>query len=139
MTSADVIDRDFESYLSCPELCRMAGISYRQIDYWSRVGLVAAAQEAAGSGSQRLFEPEAVGQVRVVALLVRMALDHDEIRATVDMMGRAETIEGMTIEPFPGVTVDLAAVAASPPAPRPKTEPRMPPQEPRRLMSRPRW
>lgn len=35
---------------------RAAGISYRQLDYWARTGLVEpTVQEAKGSGSQRLY------------------------------------------------------------------------------------
>ena len=36
--------------------CIAAGISYRQLDYWARTGLVEpSVRGAAGSGSQRLY------------------------------------------------------------------------------------
>jgi DNA-binding transcriptional MerR regulator len=36
--------------------CTAAGISYRQLDYWARTGLVEpTVRSAAGSGSQRLY------------------------------------------------------------------------------------
>jgi DNA-binding transcriptional MerR regulator len=39
-----------------PALCRIAGISYRQLDYWARTGLLQPSiSAAAGSGSQRLY------------------------------------------------------------------------------------
>ena len=36
--------------------CTAAGISYRQLDYWARTGLVEpTVRSAAGSGTQRLY------------------------------------------------------------------------------------
>jgi hypothetical protein len=47
-----------------PEVCRIVGITYRQLDYWARTELVTPSiRDATGSGSQRLYEadsPEAV-------------------------------------------------------------------------------
>src|SRR5690625_5427950 len=39
-----------------PTACSAAGITYRQLDYWARTGLVQpSVRSAAGSGSQRLY------------------------------------------------------------------------------------
>ena len=39
-----------------PEVCRTIGITYRQLDYWARTGLVTPSiREAGGSGTQRLY------------------------------------------------------------------------------------
>ncbi len=39
-----------------PTACKAAGITYRQLDYWARTGLVEPSVRAAhGSGSQRLY------------------------------------------------------------------------------------
>ena len=39
-----------------PVACAAAGITYRQLDYWARTGLVTPTiRDAAGSGSQRLY------------------------------------------------------------------------------------
>src|SRR6266536_4426743 len=39
-----------------PTACSAAGITYRQLDYWARTGLVAPTiRSAKGSGSQRLY------------------------------------------------------------------------------------
>jgi len=39
-----------------PTACAAAGITYRQLDYWARTGLVQpTVRPAAGSGSQRLY------------------------------------------------------------------------------------
>ena len=39
-----------------PEVCRIVGITYRQLDYWARTELVAPSiRDASGSGTQRLY------------------------------------------------------------------------------------
>ena len=39
-----------------PTACRAAGITYRQLDYWARTGLIEpTVRGAKGSGSQRLY------------------------------------------------------------------------------------
>jgi DNA-binding transcriptional MerR regulator len=39
-----------------PVVCRLAGISYRKLDYWDRTGIVSPSiASARGSGSQRLY------------------------------------------------------------------------------------
>lgn len=38
-----------------PQVCGFAGITYRQLDYWCRTGLLRPEQPARGSGSQRGF------------------------------------------------------------------------------------
>lgn len=54
-----------------PELCRIAGISYRQLDYWARTGLMQPSlAAAAGSGSQRLYSRDDL----VFALAIRRLL-----------------------------------------------------------------
>lgn len=50
-------------------LCRLVGCSYRQIDYWCRMGLIIPIREANGSGSQRLFDLEGVRTARIVTRL----------------------------------------------------------------------
>ncbi|MEO5982678.1 MAG: MerR family transcriptional regulator, partial [Pedococcus sp.] len=39
-----------------PTACKAAGITYRQLDYWARTGLVEpSVRSATGSGTQRLY------------------------------------------------------------------------------------
>lgn len=55
-----------------PQACALAGITYRQLDYWARTGLVEPTlRPAHGSGSQRLY---ARGDVIDLAL-VKVLLD----------------------------------------------------------------
>ncbi|MFZ2272130.1 MerR family transcriptional regulator, partial [Corynebacterium variabile] len=39
-----------------PQVCQITGITYRQLDYWTRTNLIhPSVAEATGSGSQRLY------------------------------------------------------------------------------------
>ena len=49
-------DLDVETGYRGPIACRAAGITYRQLDYWDRTGLISpTVRTAHGSGSQRLY------------------------------------------------------------------------------------
>lgn len=71
-----------------PQVCAVVGISYRQLDYWDRTGLLGPSmQEAAGSGTQRLYSFQDIVTLRVVKRLkdagtslhkIRQAFDHLE-------------------------------------------------------------
>lgn len=52
---------------SAPDVCNAAGISYRQLDYWCRVGLIhPSGGDAQGSGSRRRFSPHDLAIVKVI-------------------------------------------------------------------------
>ncbi len=54
-----------------PEVCRVVGISYRQLDYWARTGLVTpSVRDAGGSGTQRLYSFQDLVQLRVIKKLI---------------------------------------------------------------------
>lgn len=62
------------------EVCERVGVTYRQLDYWCRVGLVAPTQPAHGQGSRRLFGPADVERVRrVAAIAARRRLELVEL------------------------------------------------------------
>ena len=61
--------RDPDGLLTSPEVCRMAGVTYRQLDYWIRSGWVASHTEALGSGHHRRFDLDDLRDIRVVARL----------------------------------------------------------------------
>src|SRR5688500_20210198 len=49
-----------------PTACQVVGITYRQLDYWARTGLVVPSiRGAAGSGSQRLYPLKDVRVLKV--------------------------------------------------------------------------
>jgi DNA-binding transcriptional MerR regulator len=57
------------------EVCRLAGITYRQLDYWARQGYVTpSVRKAAGSGTNRLYSLEDLDHVRALAKLRALGL-----------------------------------------------------------------
>jgi DNA-binding transcriptional MerR regulator len=67
-----------------PIACGAAGISYRQLDYWARTGLVEPSVRAAhGSGSQRLYSFRDILVLKVVKRLLDTGISLQQIRAAV--------------------------------------------------------
>ena len=68
-----------------PIACKAAGITYRQLDYWARTGLVEpAVRGAAGSGSQRLYGFRDILVLKVVKRLLDTGVSLQQIRSAVD-------------------------------------------------------
>jgi len=67
-----------------PTACAAAGITYRQLDYWARTGLVQPSVRAAtGSGSQRLYGFRDILVLKVVKRLLDTGISLQQIRAAV--------------------------------------------------------
>jgi len=67
-----------------PTACAAAGISYRQLDYWARTGLVEpSVRPAHGSGSQRLYSFRDILVLKVVKRLLDTGISLQQIRAAV--------------------------------------------------------
>ncbi len=67
-----------------PVACAAAGITYRQLDYWARTGLVEpTVRAAAGSGSQRLYGFRDILVLKVVKRLLDTGVSLQNIRAAV--------------------------------------------------------
>jgi DNA-binding transcriptional MerR regulator len=72
-----------------PAVCQIAGITYRQLDYWARTGLVAPTiRSAAGSGSQRLYSFKDILVLKVVKRLLDAGVSLHNIRVAVDHLRR---------------------------------------------------
>ena len=68
-----------------PVACAAAGITYRQLDYWARTGLVEpTVRSASGSGSQRLYGFRDILILRIVKRLIDTGVSLQNIRAAVD-------------------------------------------------------
>ena len=68
-----------------PIACNIAGISYRQLDYWARTELVTpSVQSAAGSGSQRLYSFTDLLVLKIVKKLLDAGVSLQNIRAAVE-------------------------------------------------------
>ena len=67
--------------------CAAAGITYRQLDYWARTGLVEpSVRPATGSGSQRLYGFRDILVLRVVKRLLDIGISLQQIRKAVDFL-----------------------------------------------------
>lgn len=67
-----------------PIACRAAGITYRQLDYWARTGLVEPTiRGAKGSGSQRLYSFRDILVLKVVKRLLDTGVSLQQIRTAV--------------------------------------------------------
>lgn len=65
-----------------PEVCELAGISYRQLDYWTRTGLIwSSIAQASGSGTQRLWSREDIAYIRLIRELLDLGVALPRIRA----------------------------------------------------------
>src|SRR5699024_8765727 len=68
-----------------PVACRAAGITYRQLDYWARTGLVEpTVRPATGSGTQRLYSFRDVLVLKVVKRLLDSGVSLQQIRTAVE-------------------------------------------------------
>ena len=66
-----------------------AGITYRQLDYWARTGLVAPSiRSATGSGSQRLYSFKDILVLKVVKKLLDAGVSLQNIRTAVEHLRR---------------------------------------------------
>ena len=67
-----------------PTACAAAGITYRQLDYWARTGLVEpGVRPASGSGSQRLYGFRDILVLKVVKRLLDTGVSLHNIRTAV--------------------------------------------------------
>lgn len=77
-------DLDTETGYRGPTACRAAGITYRQLDYWARTGLVEPSiRNASGSGSQRLYSFRDILVLKVVKRLLDTGVSLQQIRSAV--------------------------------------------------------
>jgi DNA-binding transcriptional MerR regulator len=67
-----------------PTACKAAGITYRQLDYWARTGLVEpSVRPATGSGTQRLYSFRDILVLKVVKRLLDTGVSLQQIRVAV--------------------------------------------------------
>ena len=79
-----LFDSDAEIGYRGQTACTAAGITYRQLDYWARTGLVEPSVRAAhGSGSQRLYGFRDILVLKVVKRLLDTGISLQQIRAAV--------------------------------------------------------
>lgn len=70
-----------------PQVCKLVGISYRQLDYWARTGLIRPSiQTAQGSGTQRRYAFTDIVQLKVVKRLLDAGMSLKRIRSAMDIL-----------------------------------------------------
>lgn len=73
-----------------------AGITYRQLDYWARTGLVRPEiRSARGSGSQRLYSFRDILMLKVIKRLLDAGVSLQQIRVAIDHL-RSNGVEDLT-------------------------------------------
>jgi DNA-binding transcriptional MerR regulator len=67
-----------------PQACSIVGITYRQLDYWARTGLVKPElREAKGSGTQRMYSFRNLVHLRVIRSLLDAGVSLPKIRKAI--------------------------------------------------------
>ena len=70
-----------------PQVCAVVGITYRQLDYWDRTGLLGPSmQVASGSGTQRLYTFQDIVTLRVIKRLKDAGTSLHKIRQAFEQL-----------------------------------------------------
>jgi DNA-binding transcriptional MerR regulator len=70
-----------------PQVCSIVGITYRQLDYWARTGLMLPSiSEAKGSGSQRRYSYTDLVQLKVIKRLLDAGVSLHAARKAIDCL-----------------------------------------------------
>ena len=82
-----------------PEVCKVVGITYRQLDYWARTELVTpSVREAGGSGTQRLYSFQDLVQLRIIKQLLETGISLQHVRRAIDYLRKLDRpVQSMTL------------------------------------------
>lgn len=70
-----------------PQVCALVGITYRQLDYWARTGLLRPSlAEARGSGTKRRYSYRDVLELKVIKQLLDAGVSLQSARRAVDCL-----------------------------------------------------
>ncbi len=70
-----------------PKVCSIVGITYRQLDYWTRTDLVqASVSSAKGSGTQRLYSYRDLLELKVIKQLLDAGISLQSARKALDVL-----------------------------------------------------
>jgi DNA-binding transcriptional MerR regulator len=76
-----------EQGFRAPEVAKIVGISYRQLDYWARTDLVTPSiQDAGGSGTQREYSFQDIVLLRAIKNLIDTGVNLQRIRKAIDFL-----------------------------------------------------
>lgn len=102
MTQRTISDSEETGGYGGPQVCKLAGITYRQLDYWARTGLLTPSiAQAQGSGTQRLYSFEDVVRLRIIKRILDTGMHLGKIRQAVEWLRRemedGTDLSGMTL------------------------------------------
>src|SRR5579875_1247361 len=70
-----------------PQVCSIVGITYRQLDYWARTGLMhPSISQAKGSGSQRIYSYSDLLQLKVIKRLLDAGVSLQAARRAIECL-----------------------------------------------------
>jgi DNA-binding transcriptional MerR regulator len=70
-----------------PQVCKIVGITYRQLDYWARTDLVRpSVMDAAGSGTQRLYSFRDLLELKVIKQMLDAGISLQSARKAVESL-----------------------------------------------------
>lgn len=97
-TSTDVESTADQGFRG-PQVCKIVGISYRQLDYWARTGLATpSVQQAQGSGSQRLYSFEDLVELKLIKNLLDTGVGLQKVRQAIDNLRElGHNVTGVTL------------------------------------------
>lgn len=77
----------FEPGYRGPQVCGIVGITYRQLDYWARTGLLRPSiSDARGSGTQRRYSYHDILELKVIKRLLDAGISLQRARRAVDCL-----------------------------------------------------
>lgn len=69
-------------------VCKITGVTYRQLDYWTRSGLISASvNPAQGHGSTRLYSFRDLLEVKIIIKLLDVGLGLQKVRTAMFQLG----------------------------------------------------
>src|ERR1700757_759206 len=72
---------------SGPQVCGLVGVTYRQLDYWARTGLLQpSVASATGSGSRRVYSYSDVLELKVIKQLLDAGVSLQSARLAVECL-----------------------------------------------------
>ena len=93
------LDDDGSGYRG-PTACGAAGVTYRQLDYWARTGLLEpSVRNPSGSGTQRLYSFRDILVLKIIKRLLDTGVSLQQIRVAVTQLrqGGVEDLANITL------------------------------------------
>ncbi|HET9729269.1 MAG TPA: MerR family transcriptional regulator [Acidimicrobiia bacterium] len=82
-----MVTQSFAQGFRGPQVCKIVGITYRQLDYWARTDLVRPSVcDANGSGTQRLYSYTDLVELKVIKKLLDAGVSLQSARTAIEYL-----------------------------------------------------